>query len=281
MGLFDKKFCDICRNKIGLLGNRKLEDGNLCKDCAAKLSPWFSDRRKSTVEDIRRQLAYREENRAAVAAFHTTRTLGVNTKVLLDEDARKFMVTSARNLVEANPDVLDYSQVTGCDLDVNENKKELKHADKDGKQVSFIPPRYEYSYDFYIIIHVNHPYFDEIRFRLNSSSVNVGQRRIGDIGPNNAGRQASTIRGQMISNALGVLAGQPQTGIATWNTDYNEYWNMGQEIRTALTQARQEIRAEAAAQNAPKKAVTCPCCGATTIPDASGRCEYCGGSVNG
>ena len=42
MGLFDKKYCSICDEKIGLLGNRKLSDGNLCKDCAAKLSPWFS-----------------------------------------------------------------------------------------------------------------------------------------------------------------------------------------------------------------------------------------------
>ena len=25
MGLFDKKYCDICGEKIGLLGNRKLE----------------------------------------------------------------------------------------------------------------------------------------------------------------------------------------------------------------------------------------------------------------
>ena len=62
MGLFDKKYCDICGEKIGLLGNRKLEDGNLCKDCARKLSPFFSERRNSTVEDIRRQLAYRAEN---------------------------------------------------------------------------------------------------------------------------------------------------------------------------------------------------------------------------
>ena len=52
MGLLDKKYCDICGEKIGLLGNRKLEDGNLCKDCAKQLSPWFSDRRRSTVEDI-------------------------------------------------------------------------------------------------------------------------------------------------------------------------------------------------------------------------------------
>ena len=41
MGLFDKKICDICGEKIGLLGNRKLDDGNLCKNCAKKLSPWF------------------------------------------------------------------------------------------------------------------------------------------------------------------------------------------------------------------------------------------------
>ena len=28
MGLFDKKYCDICGEKIGLLGNRKLDNGN-------------------------------------------------------------------------------------------------------------------------------------------------------------------------------------------------------------------------------------------------------------
>ena len=119
MGLFSKKFCDVCGEKIGLLGNRKLEDGNLCKNCAAKLSPWFSERRSSTVAQIKEQLAYREENKNAVAAFHTTKSFGDRTKILLDEDAKKFMVTSARNLAEANPDVLDYSQVTGCDLDID------------------------------------------------------------------------------------------------------------------------------------------------------------------
>ena len=51
--VFEKKTCDICGGEIGLLGNRKLDDGNLCKDCAAKLSPWFSDRRRSSVNQIR------------------------------------------------------------------------------------------------------------------------------------------------------------------------------------------------------------------------------------
>ena len=57
MGLFDKifekKLCSICGGEIGLLGNRKLEDGNLCKVCAGKLSPFFSDRRNSTVQENR------------------------------------------------------------------------------------------------------------------------------------------------------------------------------------------------------------------------------------
>lgn len=28
MGLFDKKYCDFCGEKIGILGIRKLEDGS-------------------------------------------------------------------------------------------------------------------------------------------------------------------------------------------------------------------------------------------------------------
>ena len=91
MGLFDKKFCDICGNKIGLLGNRKLDDGNLCKDCAAKLSPWFSERRHSTVAQISEQLAYREANKAKVSAFNATRTIGRNHKLLIDDNKKQFL----------------------------------------------------------------------------------------------------------------------------------------------------------------------------------------------
>ena len=113
MGLFDKKYCDVCGEKIGLLGNRKLEDGNLCKECAKKLSPWFSDRRRSTVEEIKAQLADREENRGKAAQFRTTRAMGEGWKVLLDEEHRWFTVTRARDLAEANPDILDFLSVDG------------------------------------------------------------------------------------------------------------------------------------------------------------------------
>lgn len=163
--LFEKKECSVCGGEIGLLGNRKLEDGNLCKNCAAKLSPWFSDRRQSTVEEIQEQLAYREANQEKVSAFRPTRILGERTKVLMDEDAGLFMVTSARNWDEANPDVLAFSDVTGCKLDIDESKTEIEYEDKDGERKSFNPRRYAYSYNFYIVINVNNPYFSEIRFQ--------------------------------------------------------------------------------------------------------------------
>ena len=46
MGLFDKKYCDICGEKIGLLGNRKLEDGNLCKDWGDTFVTFETDERE-------------------------------------------------------------------------------------------------------------------------------------------------------------------------------------------------------------------------------------------
>ena len=142
MGLFDKKYCDFCGNKIGLLGNKKLEDANMCKDCASKLSPWFSERRHSTKADIEKQLEYREQNKTSVASFSVTRSLGTaSTKLLIDDNARKFMVTSAKDLNAANPDVLDFAQVAGCDLDVKENRHEIRQTDSSGKSVSYNPPR--------------------------------------------------------------------------------------------------------------------------------------------
>lgn len=263
MGLFDRKYCDFCGNKIGLLGNKKLEDGNMCKDCASKLSPWFSERRHSTKEDIKAQLDYREANKAAVAAFHTTRSIGKYTKLLLDEDARKFMVTSAGNVAEANPDVLDFSQVTGCDLDIQESRHELKRTDKDGKMVSYNPPRFEYSYNFYVSIYVNHPFFDEIRYSLSNGYIKTGEVPMGAAGSWNVHRAG-----------LGVMKSMRQN-------EYYEYSQMGNEIKQLLDLMRMNVREEAEARGMPKTAVTCPYCGATTIPDVNGCCEYCGGAVNG
>ena len=246
--LFEKENCAFCGKELGMFGKKKLEDGVMCGDCQKKLSPWFSDRRNSTVEEIREQLEYREANKAEVAKFRTTRTFGEDTKILLDEDARKFMVTSARNLAEANPDVLDFSDVTGCKIDVDEDKTEIMRQNDAGEDISYVPPRYEYSYDFNVIINVRNPYFDEISFRLNGSSIEL--------------------------QVIGNITPRPEN-----NVEYREYKEMGEEIKKALTEVREQVREEAVAAAAPKTAMTCPWCGATTIPDANGCCEYCGGAM--
>ena len=272
--LFDKKECSICGGEIGLLGNRKLEDGNMCKSCAARLSPWFSDRRQSTVDEIKAQLDYREANQEKVASFRITRTLGERTKVLLDEDAGLFMVTAAKNLEEANPDVLSFSDVTGCKLDIDESRTEIEYEDKDGERKSFNPRRYAYSYDFYIVINVNNPYFNEIRFKLNSESVDNGEETLLD-GPD-AMRRPRGGFGGMRGGSLTSNAEEVRSSV-----EYRQYEEMGLEIRDALLRVRQQVRDEAAAAAAPKAAVTCPFCGATTMPDASGCCEFGGGAVTG
>lgn len=166
-GLFEKKECSVCGGEIGMLGNRKLEDGNMCKNCARKLSPFFSERRHSTVAEIKQQLAYREENERQLAGFNPTVVIGYNTKVYIDMNLKKFIVTDASSWRAENPDLIGFSQVNSCNIDIEEDRDEIFNRDNDGNEISFNPPRYEYSYKFNINIGVNSPYFDEIGFELS------------------------------------------------------------------------------------------------------------------
>ena len=287
------------------MGNQKLEDGNLCKDCAKQLSPWFSDRRRSTVEDIKRQLAYREENRGRASQFRTTRSYGEDCKVLLDEEHRWFTVTRARDLADANPDILDCTALTGCRVDIDESRTEQKREGPDGKEVSYNPPRYEYSYDFEVIISVNNPYFDEMKFRLNNSSVYIepqntmqrpmmgqqgmmGQRPMA--GRSQSGMTQRPMMGQM--NSVGRMNTMAAGFDPESNREYRKYREMGDEIRAALLQVMETARGGGAVQTAPmqQKAPmqqqetfapapaaagpwTCPACGGQN----DGKlCEYCG-----
>lgn len=174
--LFDKKECSICGGEIGLLGNRKLEDGNCCKECARKLSPWFDDRRHSTVVEIQQQLAYREENQEALKTFRPTISFG-EYYVLRAEMANgvpsRFVVERTDNYIEENADLINFADVTSFNIDIDESDRELKRRNSEGEMVSYIPPRYEHSYDFFAEIYVNNPYFDDIRFRINKETVNL------------------------------------------------------------------------------------------------------------
>lgn len=275
--LFDKKECSVCGGEIGLLGNRKLEDGNLCKNCAKKLSPWFSERRHSTVEEIKQQLAYREENQKKAAQFSASRSIGEEWKILLDESHRWLTVTRSRNLAETNPDILDFQDITGCRMDIDETRTELMREGPNDKKISYNPPRYEYTYDFDIIITVSHPYFDEMRFRLNPSTVTVTQGASSGVSGN-------------LGRFLDTLA---SSGFDPMNDhEYRQYYEMAQQIceevrriqniargvDTAPQTAAPQYAPQPEPQNAPQAAPavgpwTCPACGGA---NSSKFCEYCG-----
>jgi len=243
MGLFDKKFCDVCGEKIGLLGNRKLADGNLCKDCASLLSPFFSDRKQSTVAEIKEQLAYREANKAAVAQFQVSKILGNGFYIFIDAAAGNFMASYRKDYRHENPDVIPMADILGIDVDTRETRTELKREDKDGKEVSYVPPRYEYSYDVDMTITVKHPYFSEISFQTGDN---------------------------IIVNGMGREIPDPSRSV-----QYRQAMELAEEIKEALNAG---AAAQAAAAQ-PPKAVTCPHCGATTFPDKNGCCEYCGSAI--
>lgn len=167
MGLFDKKFCDVCGEKISLMGNRKLEDGNLCKDCAKKLSPFFSERRRSTVEDIKRQLEYRAENERQLSGFTPNLTIDGSRKVYIDTIGERFIVTGQSNWRSSNPDLISFSQVRRVNTEVRENKDEIFYEDADGNERSYEPRRYSCNYSFHATIYVDSPWFDEIQLEIS------------------------------------------------------------------------------------------------------------------
>ena len=114
------------------------------------------------------------------------------------------------------------------------------------------------SYDFRVSISVDHPYFDEISYSLSNGPVNVGDR------PPRTASGAWKMRGS-IFNGFGA-------------NDYYTYCEMGEEIQELFNSM--QLGDQESEQAGARMAVICPRCGATTIPDTHGCCEYCGGAVN-
>ena len=292
MGLFDKKFCDICGEKIGLLGNRKLEDGNLCKDCAKKLSPFFDERRHSTVDQIKQQLAYREENKNVLAGFSATRTFGEDKKIYLDQRNGTFVVSrlTPGNWSEENPDVIQLSQISSLSLDVDEDRDEIYTTGKDGQRVSYTPPRYKYYYNFDLKFIVNHPYFDDFTVRLNNFRV----EGMGTMEYNRFQQMAMEIintltPGQAMPNMgmnMGMNNGMPMNNGYAPANGFNQPMNNGyapangfnQPMNNGYNQPMNQgyNQQPAYGQQAPAQGMNCPYCGA---PVTGGFCGACGAKI--
>ena len=265
--LFDKKICDICGGEIGLLGNRKLEDGNCCKECAKQLSPWFDERRHSTVDQIKEQLAYRAENEKKLSSFRVSQIIGDYYKMYIEEVngvPTRFFVTSSADYMSANPDIIEFSNLLSCTVDVRTHETELKQEDANGNKVSYNPPRYETDYDFYVDMVIgNNPYFDDIRFKLNSRTVTLETR---------GGTSGSFL-------GLSFTSGPTDISDPRQQEKYREYTAMCQQIDYVVQRSRgQAVQPPVAAPVAapvvaPVATWTCAACGSE---NTANFCSGCG-----
>ena len=232
MALFDifkKKNCDVCGEEIGLLGNRKVEDGNMCKNCANKLSPWFDDRKTSTIDQIKLQLEYREINADGLRFFNPTRVIGDYYKMFIEEKDGvpfRFVVNMGNDYKEDNADIIKFKDVSNIDVDINEHKKELKRKNADGEYVSYNPPRYEFQYDFYIDLTIaDNPYFDNIRFKLNRDSVDI----------------ESELYGRRSSSGVGQFLRNNSEFDPSFNREYQSYKKMCNDIEDLVEMGRKGV----------------------------------------
>ena len=188
MGLFDrfkKQDCEICGKEVGMFGYKKLEDGEICKDCVKLLSPWFEDRRHATVAQIKEQIAYRERNAKEHENFTISRKIGDEEYFMYIEEVSgvptRFFVTRLSDYKAENPDIISFKDVISCVTDIQVRDEEIKQKNDEGQMVSCNPRRYKHHHDFYIKMEIrNNPYFDDIKFRINGSCITL--ETVGDIG---------------------------------------------------------------------------------------------------
>ena len=208
MGLFDrfkKQDCEICGKEVGMFGYKKLEDGEICKDCVKLLSPWFEERRHSTVAQIKEQLAYREQNAKAHENFTISRKIGDEEYFMYIEEVSgvptRFFVTSKSDYKAENPDIISFKDVASCVTDIQVRDEEMKQRNSEGQMVSYRPARFKHHHDFYIKMEIrNNPYFNEIKFRINGSCITL--ETVGDVrGSIGAAALAGLLQGVGVSTA--------------------------------------------------------------------------------
>ena len=183
MGLFNifkKQDCEICGKEVGMFGYKKLKDGEICKDCVKLLSPWFEERRESTVAQIKEQLAYRARNAEELKNFHPTIVYGDSLRRMFVEERDgvpyRFCIANGEDYLDENADLVLVENIEEIIIDIQDNAHELllheEKKDEDGNIIQeeeyYDPPRYDYSYEFKATLLLkNIPWFDAMDIQLN------------------------------------------------------------------------------------------------------------------
>ncbi len=281
--IFEKKVCSICGNESGLLGNRKLEDGNLCKECTSKLSPWYEERRHATVENIKAHLMFREENRKALQKMNPIKSIGEYYKIHIGYEMTYpsyFIVSKELDYVAENADIILITSLKDCRLDVSEHCTELTKLDENKQRVSYNPPRFEYRYDFNVVLGVDLPYCNEIKFKLNKHSVKVEieKRRNVEEDP------TRDVKYQYFKNMYLEIERELVEGMKNVPKLMEKYNQLTEKARQKIQRLEEqrwenehgrEIRKEIMEQKLANKPKFCSNCGASTA-ESGAYCQECG-----
>ena len=233
--------CPVCGEPAEGFGSFPIAEGLLCGTCAGKLSEWFPCRPTTTAAEIRQQLSYREENRTAAGTFHTSKILWSQPCVALDTQNGAFQISRQQGR-SANPDILSFRQILGCQVEIAEQRRELFRAGRE----HYRPRRYEYRFEIFLRVLVDHPWFHEMRFRLHDRPIVVSDRMV----------QAST------------------AGKVVKSPEYQRYRRAGEEICAALRKAMEQGRETAKQAEADSEAA-----GETAGESATGADTVdCGGT---
>mgnify|MGYP002624184618 FL=1 len=169
MAIFEAKYCSLCETKLGLFGTQKLANGQLCKDCANKLSPLMSGIKRKTLGEIQSHLHYREENQKKMESFAPDQVFGNDKKIYVDTKQELFCI-SRSDYRKANADLISFRQIQGIDVHIEEEKEEIFNQNEEGKAISFDPKKYSYEYKFLVEIDVDSPWFSSIKADLSDGN---------------------------------------------------------------------------------------------------------------
>ena len=165
MGLFSKKECSFCGQQSGVLSNHKLADGNICRECRLRLSPFYSLWKGDTVAKIGAQLEYRERNLAELDGFRPIIAVGGEGKIFIDMQMGKFAIAREEELREENPDLFSLAGLQSCTFYVREH-----YVKGDENE------RSKYMYQFFLRVQTDHPFIHSLSYDYSGITVSTPHR---------------------------------------------------------------------------------------------------------
>lgn len=265
---FLTKICSFCNTSIFAFGGYALADGCYCKQCKAKLSPFFIHNKTLTINELRDQLEKRKSNEQAFATFILTKSIGNQPQLLIDEvNGQFYILLTSQKSDSSTPDVINFAQIVDCSIDITEEKTEVKYKDFNDNLKSFSPPYYAYSFDFFLNISVSIPYIQTIRIKLNTNPIDNDQPHI---------IEKTGGIGQMFKDALG--SARSFNGMTSNITEvqassaYQKYTKISNDMKEALLEGKKSLHLQKATSR-------CPWCDCIVTSNSAGTCEHCGGAL--